>query len=589
MSAVRTRPDAVASYVPALEHSRERNVVLWRLGVAGVLLLALGLRLWGLKQGLPYAYNADENAHFLPRAIGMFGHDLDPGYYVNPSAYTYVLHILLAVRYGGRLAVGEAFASDPTTVWTMARAASAVLGTIAVGLLYLAGKRLAGRAAGLLAAALLAVAFLPVFYSHLALNDVPTLAPLCLALWGAAGVLRTGRGLDYFIAGIGLGLAAATKYTGGIVLLALLAAFGAHAMRNRGAALRGLLLAGVMALAAFLVAFPYAIIDHQAFLDGLSHQSDASREAAGKLGFTQDNGWLYYLWSFGWGLGWAPLVAAVAALPLLAFRRRWALLAFLAPSPILYVAFMGSQERFFGRWLMPVLPFVCLLAAICAVTLVTAATRRAPGLRPMLAALVAIGLCGQGLVYSVHDGRVLSREDTRGLTRDWLVDHVPAGTRIVVEPGVVPDGWAQDIGTASPVTPNGNRWAKYPTSRSRVDPDTGRLLPAPGIVVNIEDFEKTLRPELIPIFERQGYCWVIVGSTQRGRAEAQPEKVPGAIAYYRELERRADVVLHASPYSKGRGPVTFNFDWSFNFYPLAYSRPGPDMTVYRLRDGACAT
>jgi hypothetical protein len=373
------------------------------------------------------------------------------------------------------------------------------------------------------------------------------------------------------------------------VLLALLAAFGAHALRNRGAALRGLLLAGVLALAAFLVAFPYAIIDHHAFLDGLSHQSDASREAAGKLGITQDNGWLYYLWSFGWGLGWAPLVAAGVALPLLAVRRRWALLAFLAPAPILYVAFMGSQERFFGRWLMPVLPFVCLLAAICAVTLVTAATRRAPGLRPMLAALVAVGLCGQGLVYSVHEGRVLSREDTRGLTRDWLVEHVPAGTRIVVEPGVVPDGWAQDIGTASPVTPNGNRWAKYPTSRSRVDPDTGRLLPAPGIVVNIEDFEKTLRPELIPVFERQGYCWVIVGSTQRGRAEAEPDKVPGAIAYYRELERRADVVYHASPYAKGRGPVTFNFDWSFNFYPLAYSRPGPDMTVYRLRDGACAT
>ena len=563
--------------------------MLWRLGVAGVLLLALVLRLWGLKQGLPYAYNADENAHFLPRAIGMFGHDLDPGYYVNPSAYTYVLHILLAVRYGGRLAVGEAFASDPTTVWTMARAASAVLGTVAVGLLYLAGRRLAGRAAGLLAAALLAVAFLPVFYSHLALNDVPTLAPLCLALWGAAGVLRTGRGLDYLIAGIGIGLAAATKYTGGIVLLALLAAFGVHATRNRGAALRGLLLAGVVALAAFFVAFPYAIIDHHAFLDGLSHQSDASREAAGKLGVTQDNGWIYYLWSFGWGLGWAPLVAAGVALPVLAFRRQWALLAFLAPAPILYVVFMGSQERFFGRWLMPVLPFVCLLAAICAVTLVTAATRRAPGLRPMLAALVVIGLCGQGLVYSVHDGRVLSREDTRGLTRDWLVEHVPAGTRIVVEPGVVPDGWAQDIGTASPVTPNGNRWAKYPTSRSRVDPDTGELLPAPGIVVNIEDFEKTLRPELIPIFERQGYCWVIVGSTQRGRAEAEPEKVPGAIAYYRELERRADVAYHASPYSKGRGPVAFNFDWSFNFYPLAYARPGPDMTVYRLRDGACAT
>jgi hypothetical protein len=584
MSAVETRSDAVASYVPALERHRRARGWVWRLGLAAVLLGALGLRLWGVHHGLPYAYNADENAHFLPRAIGMFGHQLDPGYYVNPPAYTYLLHALLLLLHGGRLAVGDAFATDPGTLWTLARATSAVLGTVAVGLLYLAGRRLAGPAAGLLAAALLAVAFLPVFYSHLALNDVPTLAPLCLALWGAAGVLRDGRTADFAIAGVGLGLAAATKYTGGIVLLALLAAAVPHGR----AAIRGLIVAGVVSLLAFVAANPYAVIDTTAFLDGLSHQSDASADAAGKLGLTQENGWLYYLWSFGWGLGWVPLVMAGAAIPVLAFARRFSLLAFLAPAPILFVAFMGSQERFFGRWLMPVLPFVCLLAAIGAAILVTAATRRAPGLRPTLAALVVVALCGQGLVYSIHDGRVLSRDDTRGLTRDWLVANVPAGTRIVVEPGVVPDGWAQDIGAPFDGLPNGNRWAKYPTSRSRIDPDTGRELPAPGIVVNIEDFEKILRPELVSLFEREGYCWVVVGSTQRGRAEAEPGSVPQAIEYYEELERRSDVAFRASPYAEGKGPVTFNFDWSFNFYPLAYSRPGPEMTVYRLRGGACA-
>ena len=98
-----------------------------------------------------------------------------------------------------------------------------------------------------------------------------------------------------------------------------------------------------------------------------------------------------------------------------------------------------------------------------------------------------------------------------------------------------------------------------------------------------------LTPELVSTFEQQGYCYVVVGSTQRGRAEAEPEQVPRAIEYYRELERRSKVVFEASPYVKGKGPVEFNFDWTFDYYPLAYNRPGPEMTVYRLQGGQCAT
>ena len=55
------------------------------------------LRLWGVKQGLPYAYNIDENAHFVPEAIGLFGHGGNPHYFVNPPAFTYLLHAVFAV------------------------------------------------------------------------------------------------------------------------------------------------------------------------------------------------------------------------------------------------------------------------------------------------------------------------------------------------------------------------------------------------------------------------------------------------------------------------------------------------------------
>jgi len=429
---------------------------------------------------------------------------------------------------------------------------------------------------------LLGVAFLPTFYSHLALNDVPTLAPICLALWGAAGVLRLGRTVDYVVAGLGLGLACATKYTGGIVLLPLLGATAAQFVQpgGRDPALRGLVLAGAATIVAFVVANPYAVLDWDAFIAGLNHQTTTADDALGKLGLTEENGVRYYLWTFTWGLGWVPILAAVAGIVALARDER-RLVAVLAPAPLLFVLFMGSQERFFGRWLMPVFPIVCLLAAYLVLELADRAARRQPHLRATFTALAVVALVAQGVSSSLHIGQVLSREDTRNLARQWFVENVPPRTKVVVEP-VVPDGWAQDVGNPSPLIPNGNRWSKFPTSRSNIAND-GSVIPGPGRVVNIEDYERTLVPELVDRYVDEGYCWVVVGSTQRGRAEVEPEVVPRALDYYRELERRSDPPAVFSPYAKGADPVEFNFDWSFDFYPSAYHRPGPTIWIYHLK------
>jgi 4-amino-4-deoxy-L-arabinose transferase-like glycosyltransferase len=573
---------------PARRRRRHRG---WTLAVGVLLAGALGLRLWGIGHGLPYVYNTDENAHFVPQAIGLFGHGLNPHYFVNPPGFTYVLHGLFAAWFGGREAVGEAYATDPTQVFVLARLASALLGTLAVGLLYLAGTRLAGRRAGFLAAALLAVAFLPVFYSHLALNDVPALAPVCLALWGAGGVLRFGRARDYAVAGLGVGLAAGTKYTGGIVLLTVLGAAAIHlaAPASRAAAARGVAVAGIAALAGFLAANPYAALSFAEFTDGLDYQSSRAGEEAGKLGSTQDSGIAYYLWTLTWGLGWVPALAALAAVPLLWLRDR-RLLVVLAPAVILFGLFMGLQTRYFGRWLLPVFPLLCLLAAAAAVHLGQLVAARRPHLGAVVLVGLGIGLVAQGLAASVHNGRVLSRPDTRATARAFLVGAIPettvlAGadgrpvrrvTRIVLEP-VVPNAWSHDVGRPSPLLPTGQRWLKFPTARDEA-----------GRPVGIEDYVRILHPGLLDRYEAEGYCWVVTGSTQRGRAEAEPREVPRAVAYYRELDRRGRVVHVSSPFRPGADPVPFNFDWSFDHYPRAYARPGPVMTVHRLGGGRCA-
>jgi Dolichyl-phosphate-mannose-protein mannosyltransferase len=548
----------------------------WPLALAALVVAAFALRAWGARQGLPYVYNADENSHFVPRAIGMFGHNYNPNYFINPPAFTYVLHALFFARWGTRDAVGDAFARDPTTAFFLARLASAALGAIAVGLLAWAGARLFNRPAGLVAGALLAVAFLPVHYGHFALNDAPALAPVCLALAGAAGIARGKGGTrDYVLAGIGIGLACATKYTAGVVALAVLGAALATGLR-----LRPLVLAAAVSVLAFLVANPYAVLDAHAFGAGLFKQSATASDGGGKLGLGDENPLAYYLRTLTWGFGWLPLAAALGGAVLLAWRDRAAALV-LVPPPLLLLVFLGIQDRFFARWLLPVYPMLCLLAAAAAVVAATwlgsrVAWRPAAAVATVVAALL---LCAQGVVFSVHNDRVLARTDTRQLARDWMERHIPEGEKIVVEP-IAPDQWATDVGRLSAATGNGARWIKFPTSRSRVRNDG--TLGTRSRVVKLEDYERTTRPVDLDRYRRAGFCWVVTGSTQYGRAFAEPGDVPQAIRYYDRLRREAKEVYRVSPYAPGSRPARFSFDFSFNSYPLAFERPGPEVRIYHL-------
>jgi len=583
-------PRARDEAAQASARTAERN--LHRFALAALLLATFGLRLWGIKQGLPYSYNFDEARHYVPRAIAYFSHDYNPNYFLNPPAYSYLLNIVFELWFGSADAVSRAYASDPTEVFVVARVVVSVLGTLAVWLTYLTGVRMFNRTVGLVAAAIFGLAFLPIFYSHLALNDTPTLAPVALSLYGSAGVLRNGARRDYVLAGIGCGVAAATKYTGAITFVCLLAACLCDGLSGRTVA-RSLWRLGLCvgaAAVAFVVANPYSLLDFSAFHAGVTtQQALAAGSDPEKLGTTASSGTAFYLWTYTWGLGWAPSLAAVGGAIALLVRRRLAAALVLIPAPIAFMIYMGDQQRFFGRWLMPTFPIVALLGAYGAVSFGRwlIAERKLPAVAVI--AVTAIVLLGQSLSTVLHSDKVLSRPDTRNLTRAWMVKHVPAGSKIVVEP-VVADNWGYDIGRADPATPSGARWKLWDTSLTDVDiHDHDRHLP-PGkhMFVGQDQYERSLRPELLTEYAKADYCWVVIGSLQAGRSFAQPKIAPQAIAYYAQLANDAKLVYHVTPFSTSKRAVPFSFDWSIDYYPGQYVRPGPEMSVYRLTIGRCS-
>jgi 4-amino-4-deoxy-L-arabinose transferase-like glycosyltransferase len=547
--------------------------------LAAILAAGLILRLWGIRSGLPVALNLDEYAHFTVTAVNMFGDGLNPHYFQNPPGFTYLLHGLFSIAYleppihSVGKGIHHAFNTDATTIYTIARVTSAVMGIGASLALYFAGRRLWGTGVALAAAAFLTFTFLPVHYSHFALNDVPTLLPLCIGLFGLSGVVLNGRAVDYGVAGLGLGLATGTKYTAAALSVAIFVAWATHLYddRERGKQeFKYLVLAAGVALLAFVIINPFAVIDHSKFFYDVRRQSDQSSKIA-KLGTDDTNGWFYYAWTLFWGFGVLPLLLAIGGAAA-ALKSDWRKsLPFVVFGLIVFL-FMGKQLRFYARWMMPIYPVLAVFAAYGAAELgkwISARLGHRAGERsPALAitAVMLIALVGP-VIHVLHNDRVLSRTDTRQLAKQWVIENVPKDQKV-----------AFDL-LGPPPFYNVNGALKG-------DPAFAfRPLPHGS---EVEKFAQNLSPAVLDSFEAEGYCYVVSGSTQKGRVTKDPSKAPGAAAYYNALDQRGEKVASFSPMRAGYALPKFNFDISYNYYPLGFYRPGPQIDIFRLSRGKCA-
>ena len=381
-----------------------------------ILLTGAALRFYPFWFGLPHLEARPDESVAAGIALGVLRGDPNPHFFHWPSLtfYLFAGAFWIARTLRGLWTEAPFAAGD---YFIIGRLVVAAAGTATLAVLYCIGRRVAGAATGALAAALLAVAILHVRESHFAMTDVLmtflATASLAVLLRGYDRALAGEHALaDFAWAGLLAGLAASTKYNAAAIGGAMIAVQVLLLVkRPRPATLSASILYGLLFVAGFLLASPYAVLDFPKFREDILF--DVTHLSGGH-GVDLGRGWTYHLRrSLPFGLGPLTFAAALGGTIVLARRHPRQALIFAAFALPFYLS-IGSGYTVFFRYILPLVPLACLAAAVGVLAL--AARLPSPATRGVLLAAVI----GAGLANSLWFDVLLARTDSRVLAARWL-------------------------------------------------------------------------------------------------------------------------------------------------------------------------
>ncbi|MGC9320483.1 MAG: ArnT family glycosyltransferase, partial [Armatimonadota bacterium] len=426
---------------------RRRAAALRAAALGALLALALALRLIGIRWGLSddshlFSYHPDE-FHSLRGALSMALGDLNPHFFNYGSLYLYLVGIAAALAHPSiflsvaTASPGGALLPMAIREWTLdARVLTVVMGVATVAVVYALARAIWDHRAGLLAGLLVAAMPLHVLHSHYATVDVPGALFTTIALLFAVLMVRRPGNIRYAVwAGVASGLAASTKYSGAIVLVAPLTAWAVARVLAHGGAedrppLASLLVPPIAALAAFALTSPFTLLDWPSAWHDISFEMHHMRAGDDpSMMALYPSGCLFHLHGLVRACGPPVLLAIPMGLLMAWGERRWELVPVLAFGAVAFVVIASAQVRY-ARYEVPLLPVIAIAVAPLASRSAWAAARAWLG---SAVARIAVGLL---LVAVIAAPLLLSADTLYGLASR----HPRAEALAVLEQAVPRDG-----------------------------------------------------------------------------------------------------------------------------------------------------
>lgn len=442
-------------------------IIRWRpLALCGIVVLSLLLRLYGLDWDAGNSFHPDERqimfhvtALTWPKSMTQFldpiNSPLNPHFFAYGSFPLYLLASLgnLLVRFSPSLGTF-------TNLTLVGRVLSALFdsGTVLfTGLLALKlmddatpGRRYAWNVA-LFAAALVAFTPLQLQLSHFYAVDTILLFFVTLTIYACVHLIDTEKPIRWaLLVGLGYGLALATKFSAAPLAVPLVVAVLLRwRKQDFFTSLTSLLIASFFTIIVFFIAQPYTLLDMPNFIQQISDQGNLARGLLDLPYVRQFAGTIPYLYEaqniFFWGMGVFLGLAVCAGIGWVCFHlwkqkestfNGWPVVV----SWILtYGIITGDFYVKFMRYMLPLYPFLTLLAAAGLISFARLAWRHKPaiaeGTKPSVplrrdTILRALSITGIVLVLggTMFQGlallNVYSQPNTRIQASRWIYSHI---------------------------------------------------------------------------------------------------------------------------------------------------------------------
>lgn len=568
--------------------------------MAGVCLAGAALRFWAIDYGLPGLYHPDETP-ILNRALTFAKGDPNPHNFLYPTLHLYALFVWQGLFFLAGWAVGvfdsvrtfqAQFFVDPSYHFVAGRALTAVLGTLTIVAVFRIGRRLHSVGAGLAAAVFLAVAPFAVRDAHYVKLDVPAGFMIAVAHVALARLVvdaeAAARRRPWLIAGVLGGLAVSTQYYVAPVVATFVAAAAFHGRRtgNWTAAFRLLVLAGVAFVGGFFAGTPFIFTELDVTARDIAEVRQVNFERALDTGGPLSSLGPYIVMLATDALGW-PIFALGVVGALLTLTQHWGRGLVLVTFPLAYLGFISNTVPM-SRYLACVVPLVAVAAGV-GVMEVTARLRSRPGSTrtAVIAGLVALAAL-PGLLLSVRSNQFFAQDDTRGLARTFIEQHVPAESTILIQPQSAPvhmsrqalvDALRQHLGDETKASVK----FQYQMAATPYPSPAYRLVFLGDGGQDVDRTYVSLRgftsPSLEPL-RRRGIEYVVMKRTNVPN--------PDTAVIEQALEREATRLATFSPYRQGvPADVQATTDPYFHNTATrivpALERPGPTVDIWKIQ------